>query len=282
MAAIQGRLAFLKTRRVLALSLTLVVASFTWLLLEQAARTLGDPAVISGWTLLASTAGLYGLGLRKRRWAQSLSLGPVAAWLQVHTYLGIFALIVFCMHIGWPIRGYFEIALASMFLFISASGACLMWYSRRVPKLLSVVKRDYRYEDIPVLQAELAERAHATVLKSAETGAGATLAEFYQRRLLKFFHTPRGLLYRCLPTGAKRRQLLRDLEDLDRYLDVGGLVFRQTLSSLVIQKDDTDFHRAMQQRLRFMMAAHVAFTWALVLMIAVHIVLILRFQGTMV
>ncbi|MCC6511222.1 MAG: hypothetical protein IT423_19125 [Pirellulaceae bacterium] len=280
MAAIQGRLTFLRVRRLLALSFTLSLVVVAWLALEQVRRWLGDPAMASGWTLLVSTLGLYGLGMRKRAIARSL--GPVAAWLQVHTYLGLFATVVFVMHVDWPIRGQFELAMAAMFLFISLSGAVLLWHSRRVPKLLAVVKRDYRFEDIPQIQADLAAEAHATVLQSANTGAGATLAEYYQRRLLNYFHSPRSWLYRCLPTGTRRRQLLRELEDLDRYLDSSSLVFRQKLSSLVISKDDTDFHHAMQQRLRWLVASHVALTWSLLLMIAVHIVLVLRFQGAMV
>ncbi len=280
MVAIQSRLNFLRTRRLLAFTATLIAVAVTMLALEQVSQWLGDPAMTSGWTLLVSTLGLYGLGLRKR--AIRKPLGRVAAWLQVHTYLGLFALSIFFLHVGLPIRGRFEIALASMFLFISASGGVLLWYSRRVPKLLAAVKRDLRLEDIPHLQAQMAEQAHEAVLQSAQSAAGATLAEYYQRRLLNFFHAPRSLLYRILPTGHKRRQLLRELDDLDRYLDDQSVPCRQKLSALVISKDDTDFHRAMQQRLRWLMTCHVALTWSLLVMIALHVVLVLRFQGAMV
>ncbi len=280
MVAIQNRLSFLRTRRVLASIFTLIAVAITVLLLEQVNQWLGDPAMTSGWTLLVSTLGLYGLSVRKRLMAYPL--GRVATWLQVHTYMGSFALAAFCLHVGWPIRGLFEIALASMFLFIAGSGVVLLWYSRRVPKLLSAVKRDLRFEDIPQLQAQLADQAHRAVLASAETAAGATLADYYQRRLLNFFHAPRSLVYRLVPTGHKRRLLLRELDDLDRYLDPPSMPYRERLSALVIKKDDTDFHRAMQQRLRWLITAHVALTWSLLVMIALHVVLVLRFQGAMV
>ena len=280
MVAIQSRLNFLRTRRLLASTITLIAVAITMLTLEQVSQWLGDPSMTSGWTLLASTLGLYGLGARKRMIRRPL--GRVAAWLQVHTYLGLFALSVFFLHVGWPIRGKFEWALASMFLFISMSGGVLLWYSRRVPKQLSAVKRDLRFEDIPQLQSQMADQAHQAVLHSAETAAGATLADYYQRRLLSFFHSPRSLFYRIVPTGHKRRQLLRELDDLDRYLDNQSLAYRQRLSALVISKDDTDFHRAMQQRLRWLMTGHLIFTWSLLVMIVLHVVLVLRFQGAMV
>lgn len=279
-SAARGRLNYLRTRRAVAATVTLVAVAITMLALERVSQWLGDPTMTSGWTLLLSTLGLYGLGIRRRMIRQPL--GRVATWLQVHTYMGLFALSVFFLHVGLPIRGRFESALAGMFLFISGSGAVLLWYSRRMPKHLSAVKRDYRFEDIPQLQAQMAEQAHQAVLASAESVAGATLAEYYQRRLLGFFHSPRSLIYCLLPTGHKRRQLLRELDDLDRYLDQPSLPFRQKLSALVISKDDTDFHRAMQQRFRWLVTCHVALTWSLLVMIALHVILVLRFQGAMV
>jgi cytochrome b561 len=280
MAAIQSRLTFLRLRRVVALIFTLIAVWITWVLLESVRRSLGDPAMTTGWTLLASTLGLYGLGIRKR--FKRRSLGRVAAWLQVHTYLGIFALVIFCWHVGWPVRGLFESALASVFLFIAVSGGVLIWYSRRIPKQLAALKCDYRLEDIASVQAELAATAHNVAIESSDAGSGATLAEYYQRRLISFFHAPRSLFYRCVPTGVKRRHLLRELEDLDRYLNADGRAYRVRLSTLVTKKDDTDFHHALQLRLRFLVTTHVALTWSLLLLIVVHVVLVLRFQGAMV
>lgn len=279
MASVQGRLTFFRVRRIVSVMVTLLVIGVTWQALEHIRRTLGDVATASGWTLLASTLGLYGLGIRKR-FARH-SLGKVATWLQVHSYLGAFALVVFVWHVGWPVRGYFEIALAAMFLFISLSGIVLLGYSRRVPQKLAAVRGDYRLEDIPRVQAGLALEAHQVALKSSSSGAGATLTEYYQRRLLRYFHSRRNWLYRCLPTGSKRRQLLRELEELDRYLDPTGCEYRRRLSALVVTRDDTDYHQALQQRLRFLVASHVALTWSLLLMIAAHVVLVLRFQGVL-
>ncbi len=277
MAAIQGHLTSSRTRRVVSITITTAIVIVTWFALEHIDRDLGDVSMASGWTLLAGTAGLYGLSLRKR--LNRTALGPVSLWLRVHTYMGLFTLVVFAWHVGWPIHGWFELALASVFLFITCTGIALSIYSRRVPKLLASVRRDYRLEDIPVVQAEIAERAHKMVIQASLTGAAVPLAEFYQNTLLHFFLNKRNWLYRCFPNGNKRRQLLRELDDLGRYLDDAGKSTRDALSQLVIDKDDTDFHRAMQHRLRFLVTCHVIMTWAIVLMIGVHVVLVLRFQG---
>ncbi|MFO1065303.1 MAG: hypothetical protein U0892_15665 [Pirellulales bacterium] len=280
MASIQGRIVSFQARRLFSLTITAAVictaaAAFVWI-----ETSMYDKAIASGWTLLVSTAGLYGLSLRKR-WAGGRRI-PMAAWLQFHSYLGTFALAAFCLHVRWPIRGQFELALGAMFLFVSLSGIFLLVLSRRMPRLLSAVKSDARLEDIPRLRAELGDRVHDHLaLDASQLGEGAALAELYEHRLLKFFHSPRSLWYRTFPNGHTRRRLLRDLEDMDRYLDPQGRSTRQVFSELVIRKDDLDFHQAIQRRLRNLVTLHTAFTWSLILMIAVHVVLALEFQGAM-
>jgi hypothetical protein len=116
-------------------------------------------------------------------------------------------------------------------------------------------------------------------LGSTKLGEGATLSEYYQRRLLPYFQTQRSWLYRLLPTGGRRRQLLLELADLDRYLASSGLDCRHQLSTMVQSKDDLDYQLALQSRLRWLFKVHVALTWSLVILIAVHVALVLGFSG---
>lgn len=279
MDATQGRLTSLRRRRILSLTFTLSAVAATALAVQACSNQLGDTSTLTGWTLLVATAGLYLLSLRKR--LPQYRLGPVAGWLQMHAYMGSFASVVFLMHIGWPIRGWFEWLLAASFVFVAGTGILLAAMSRSLPKKLAAIKQDYRLEQIPQLQASLAHNAHQLALSSVGAGEGATLAEFYQRRLLPYLHNPRSALYRLLPNGFTRRQLLRELSDLDRYLADKNLANRQQMGAIIQSKDDLDYHFALQTRLRWMFAFHVALTWSLVLMIAVHVVLVYRFQGAL-
>jgi hypothetical protein len=269
----------LRQRRLLAMTLTLLAVALTALAVQWTRNRLGDESTLTGWTLLASTAGLYLLTARKRMIARRL--GPVAAWLQLHMYMGTFASVVFLMHIGLPIRGIFEVWLASCFVIVAVSGIALGFMSRSMPKKLAAIESDYLLEQIPALQFSVARDAHQVALASASLGEGATLAEFYQRRLLPFFQAPRSLVYRLVPNGITRRQLLRELNDLDRYLAERGTESRQRLVTMVKSKDDLDYHMALQTRLRMLFVCHVSLTWALALMIGVHVVLVYRFQGSM-
>ncbi len=266
-------------RRILASSTTLGCVALALALQQFVHDRLGDTSTFSGWMLLVATAGLYLLTVRKKLIRRRL--GPVAGWLQMHSYLGTFASFVFLMHIGWPIRGTFEMILAGVFIVVATSGISLAVLSRTTPKRLAAITRDYQLERIPALQLAVATDAHAIALTSSGLGEGATLSEYYQRRLLPFFRSPRSWLYRMIPTGVKRRKLIQELADLDRYLADEGVHRRQTLSDMVRVKDDLDFHFALQTRLRLLFTLHVALTGALALLVGVHVMLVYRFQGAL-
>lgn len=267
----------LKTRRILSITLTLFALGVTLLAVQWTRANLGDESTVTGWILLIATAGLYLLSARKK--LIKYRLGPVAIWLQMHVYIGSFASIIFLFHIGWPIRGIFETALAAMFITVACTGILLGYLSRSTPRRLGAILVDRQQEQIPILLSQVARDAHDKALESAEFGEGATLAEFYQRKLLPFFQNPRSVFYRLLPNGVRRRQLLRELNDLDRYLADKGTANRAALSTLVVSKDDLDYQSALQSRLNLFFTFHVLLTWSLVLMVGVHVVLVYRFQG---
>jgi len=268
-----------RTRRTFSMTLTLLAVGLTAMAVQFTRERLGDAATLTGWTLLVSTAGLYLLTFRKQ--FITARLGPVSAWLQLHVYMGTFASCVFLMHIGWPVRGYFEMVLAASFVIVAVSGIVLGVMSRRTPRRLAALAVDHRLEAIPALRVTVAHQAHSAALASAQLGEGATLAEYYQQRLLPFFQSPRNLVYHLLPNGLQRRRLLRELDELQRYLAEAGNASRNQLARLVVAKDDLDYQYALQARLRMLYAWHVSLTWALALMIGVHVVLVYRFQGAL-
>lgn len=266
-------------KRIRSILATSMAAAVTWFGMTKISSMLGDESTFTGVVLLAATLSLYLLTLRKR--TVSSRLGKVSSWLQLHMYAGVFASVVFMMHIRWPIEGPFELCLAACFIFIAVSGVVLAVMSRLTPAKLAALKQDYVIEQIPQLQLAVARDAHEVAMSSTRLGEGATLSEYYQRRLLPYFQSPRGQLYRLIPTGGKRRQLLRELEDLDRYLAADGLKHRRRLSAMVQSKDDLDYHFALQSRLRLLYAAHFALTWTMLILIGVHVVLVFRFSGAM-
>ncbi len=165
MVATQGRLSSLRQRRIIASTLTVGAVIATALAVQSAANRLGDASTLTGWTLLIATAGLYLLSLRKK--LIQYELGPVAGWMQMHSYMGSFASIVFLMHIGWPVRGWFESALATCFVIVAGTGILLAYLSRTTPKKLAAIKQDYRLEVIPSMRLAVTKDAHELAIRSA-------------------------------------------------------------------------------------------------------------------
>ncbi len=264
-------------RRLAPWAMTALAIWLVWKGMEIAENRLGRSDFASGYTLAAACTLLFLLSARKKLLV--LPLGRVSFWLQAHQYFGVFALAIFFLHVGWPIRGWMESVLASVFLFISGSGL-LGWYlNRTTPKKLSVIGHEFILEDIPGIRQQLAERAYAIAIAAAGRLESTALAEHYGKYLVPFFQGKRSLSYALIPTGRLRRQHLENLERLDRYLNSEGRASRNQMSALVQAKDDLDFQLALQRRLRTWVIFHVMFVWFFVFLSIVHGVLAHRFHG---
>ena len=67
-----------------------------------------------------------------------------------------------------------------------------------------------------------------------------------------------------IPTGGRRRRLLSDLKDLERYVENDGRSTADRFAALVRRRDDLDYQFALQLRLRLWVAFHSILTVALV------------------
>jgi uncharacterized membrane protein len=232
----------------------------------------------SGYLLFGLVAFLALFNLRKK--LPSLPLGSASTWLQSHLYVGIIAGAVFGMHLAWRVpNGWFEGLLAVTFMMTFVSGIVGLVVSRRVPHLLNRVRHQVIYERSPAIRRLLAERSRQTVLESVAASGGTTLADFYTAKLFDFFARPRPLGYFVLPSSARRKQLLADMQHLDRYLSPSEKTACERLFAMVRRKDDLDFQEVQQRRVKLWLFGHIALTYALIVFATVHGVLALAFRG---
>ena len=82
-----------------------------------------------------------------------------------------------------------------------------------------------------------------------------------------------------MPTGGRRRRLLSDLKDLERYLESEGRSTAGRFAALVRRRDDLDYQFALQLRLRLWVAFHSILTLALLATSLIHSFMALRFAG---
>ena len=232
---------------------------------------------MTGYILLGSLLLLMAFSMRKR--IPSLAqLGSAAFWMQVHIYVGLGTFILFGLHVGWKIpNGGFELLLTTLYLIVAVSGVYGVYATRTIPKKLTAINDEVIYERIPSFRATLAADARLLVLEACQHSD--VLARFYRNRLAEYFERPRSLAYVANPNGRLRRQLMSEIDDLDRYLSSDQRSLSRQLSQMVKKKDDLDYHAAQQGRLKIWLFAHIGFTYSLLLVSILHGVMAHAYAG---
>ena len=255
----------------------LALASVCWWTRAQE-RSLGGSSFTTGYLLLAAVFFLALYNVRKK--LPFLPLGSSTAWLQSHLYVGVATVGVFALHIGpaWP-RGVLNSILAIVYLLTVASGLVGLYLTRTIPAQLARLGEEIVYERIPAFRRQVRRQAGEVVLESVAASGATTLADFYTARLHDFFGRSRGWGHLMRPTSALRRSLMREMQDLRRYLSVQEQAGCERLFMLVRRKDDLDFHDARQRTLKLWLFAHIGLTYALVLLALLHGLLAHAFHG---
>lgn len=265
-----------RSRRRLSLCLTAIalvaVAAYAWI----KASSLAHESFFTGSTLLGAILLLVLLGVRRR--LPVLPLGSVSTWTQVHLYTGIFAAGVYVLHVPDLIGGgVFECALAIVFWLVTASGLYGIYASRTLPKRLTAVEGQHRFDRVVWHRDQIAEKGRELLEELHENSAVRVLGSFYTNYLNPFFESKPSLAYLMVPTGIRRRRLLSGLTELDRYLESNGRATAGRFAALVRRRDDLDYQYALQLRLRIWLVIHCLFSVALVAGGLVHAVMVWRF-----
>jgi hypothetical protein len=179
---------------------------------------------------------------------------------------------------AWP-SGYLDGCLAGVYLLTVGSGVLGLYLTRTIPGQLARVSEEIVYERIPAFRRQVRQLADGVALEAVAASGATTLADFYAKRLFGFFRRPRGWRYFLRPTSAPRRTLMREMQDLRRYLSEQEQAGCERLFALVRRKDDLDFHDARQKALKLWLFAHIGLTYALVLLAVLHGILAHAFHG---
>jgi hypothetical protein len=256
----------------------LIALAIVSIIVRLQERTLGMPTFTTGYLLLAAVLFLAAYNIRKK--LPFLPLGSSAAWLQWHLYAGMGSAGLFAMHAGltWP-NGVLETTLASVYLLTLSSGLIGLYLTRVIPRQLARVGEEVIYERIPAFRRQVALEVNQTVLGAVAASGATTLADFYTARLYDFIQQPRGALHLFWPTSAPRRALMREMQDVRRYLSDHEQAACERLFALARRKDDLDFHEARQKLLKLWLFVHIALTCILVPLAVVHGLVVHAFHG---
>ncbi len=151
--------------------------------------------------------------------------------------------------------------------------------TRVAPKRLTKLREQIIWERIPVLRHAVQQQAHGLILELVETEEAPTIMDFYRHRLLPFFQRPRSPWYYTYPTSRLRNKIMAEMSALQRYYSSSESVIEGQLRRLVDQRDDLDYHDALQRKLKSWLFVHIGLTYALVVLMLFHAVLAHAFHG---
>ncbi len=267
-----------RTRRKLSLIVVAVALSIVYGIFRLEESRLAHASFFTGFTVLASILILILLGVRRR--LPVLPLGSVSTWTQVHLYVGVFAAGVYVMHVPALIAGgVFECGLSIVFLLVTCSGFYGLYASRTLPKRLTAVEGQHRFDRVVWHRTQIAETARTLLDDLHENSGMRVLGSFYTHYLRPFFETRPSMAYVLMPTGVRRRRLLSGLKELDRYLEDESRSTAGRFAALVRRRDDLDYQFALQLRLRLWVVVHSVFSIALLAGGIVHAVIAWRHAG---
>lgn len=266
----------LHARRLRAAALTLLAATALALWLGSRSLALRDVAFASGWLLLGLVALLALFNVRKK--LPYPALLRASTWLQWHIYLGVLALFLFLIHLGWrwP-RGASGIVLAGMFLVVALSGLFGLAVSRYLPGRLTVRGQEVIFERIPMFRRQLREEAETLVVEAARGSRTTTLPEFHRRSAGPFLAARRELPWHLLQSSRRGHRLRAELRSLHRYLDQHERQLALRLDEILEARAALDYHRALQRTMKAWLFVHIPATYALLVLVLVHVVLVHAF-----
>jgi hypothetical protein len=242
------------------------------------ARVIPRLAYLSGWALFAVMLMLTFYNARKK--LSFLPLLTSEGWLQFHIYAALLTAVLFCVHVSYKIpTGWFEGALALLYILVMLSGFFGLFASRGIPKRLTTRGGEVLFERIPGIRRQLQERAEALALKSVEEVKSATIADFYVRELKVFFDGTRNVASHWLEVRTPLNSILNKITDLNRYLNEAERGTMNEIATLVRQKDGLDYHYSLQLVLKLWLFVHIPLTYSLLLWTLAHIVLVFAYSG---
>ena len=255
----------------------IILGVITFALVALYARTtslqLGNPAIVTGYTLLGLMLLLGFFNIRKR-----LSMVPVgrgSLWLAFHVVAGVLAMAMFWLHTGtvWP-EGTYERILTALFYLVSLTGIFGYIILRGLPRRLTQTGIEVMYERIPTEIGEIREKVEALTLECTEKTGSDTVAQHYIGTLNWFFRRPRFGFSHLVggdaaghwlrgPGSAARRYLNNDEKEyFDQILELGAL------------KILVDRHYACQDLMKKWLLVHVPLSMAVILVSIWHVLLV--------
>ena len=265
----------LKGRRHTAIMLTgfMVAAMFYFNFIGTIARL--PLELLSGLLLFLIVVFLAAFNSRKK--LPFLPLLKASTWLQLHIYVGLIGVFLYCIHtgFGWP-DGTLECLLAIVFTVVCLSGFFGIFISRWLPRRMQSSGQALNYEEIPTLRSKLTKRTEKLINEAAKEANSTLLPDFYIRKLCPYLNSRPGL-FDPLYLRKTLQDWRRETQAIERYLNDTELPYHKQLLDCLEQKQHLDFVESANRLLRLWLFIHIPFSCSLLILGLVHGVLAIAF-----
>jgi hypothetical protein len=256
------------------------VTLLTWGVIELLEASLRSTRFFTGMLLLLLVVALGLFNVRKK--IPFLPLGNATAWMEFHAYAGIVSVLVFFSHIGLnSLHGALDWSLALLFVLVAASGGVGLFLTRLLPSRFNSRGEPILFERIPAIRAALRDEVEQLVVQVAKDVNTETIAEFYSARLADFFRKPQNLVLHLVDSSARFSKLEHELFALERYSNDQERKVLDQIHQIMVEKEDLDYRWAQGMALKGWLFVHVPATYALMVIVAAHVLLVLGFNGRM-
>lgn len=248
------------------------VAGAGYLLADRA-----TPGGVTGGSAAGLTFGIAAAGamafegllaVKKKR--PAWRLGRASAWMRGHIWLGLLAVPLVLFHAGFRWGGTASTWLWILLFTVTASGIFGLALQQFLPRLMTArVEMETIYEQIPNVVAQLKEEAAARVGKANHD----TLARFFHEEVEPFLASDGGTRHR-LGDAVRAEAMFGQLRKL---LPAELHETAADLAHICEERRQLAVQERVHRWLHGWLLVHVPLSYALLLLVAAHAVMTLRY-----
>jgi hypothetical protein len=279
-----GLAGYLNSQTVQGLLITAISVGLFWLVWIYG-NSLRDPRYLDGWVLAGGIIVQLCFHLAIKM--AGLSSKSAMRWRKIHIFLGYLLVAAFVSHTDFslPDTG-FEWALWAAFVLVTLSGIFGTYLAWSLQAKRGIDKR-VRYDRIPTRLAELARDVDAIVAKSGPPAVAialpappyeAWIMDLYTAHLRDFFQGQRNSTAHFLGSQRPLKRLTDEIDQLSSYVDQQSQEKLTVIKNLVVEKDRLDFARVYLSLTRGWLFVHVPVTYALIVLMVLHVLVVYAFS----
>ena len=280
----RGSGGYLNSQVVQGLLISAISGGLFWLVWIYG-NALRDPRFLDGWLLAGGV--IFQLCFHIAIKITRLSPKSALRWRKIHIFLGYLLVAAFISHTDFslPDTGL-EWALWTPFVLVTLSGIFGTYLAWSLQAKRGIDER-VRYERIPARRAELARDVHAAVTKT-DPGAvaialpappyDAWIMDLYTNHLRDFFQGQHNFTAHLIGSQRPLRRLTDEIDNLSSYVDQYSQEKLAAIKNLVVEKDRLDFARVYLGLTKGWLFVHVPATYALIVLMALHVLVVYSFS----